>query len=129
MRVVQRPAVLTARSTSGICSICTPLNTASSASTPGVNRQNKGKTPKNMTHMHHICTLSGRKPPQEPCASTSSPSPSKMERGPGGEACDKPACKDRRVLPTIGSYRYSTPNAENFADAIVSEISVSPLGS
>ena len=36
--------------------------------------------------MHHICTISGRKQPQEPCASTSAPSPSKMERGPGGEA-------------------------------------------
>src|SRR5260221_13705474 len=43
----------------------------------------QGKTPKNTAHMHHICTLSGRKPPQEPCASTSPPSPSKMERGRG----------------------------------------------
>src|SRR5260221_6223674 len=88
-----------------IGSICTPLNTVSSGSTPGVNRQSKGKTPQNTAHMHHICTLSGRKQPQEPCASTSSPSPSQMERGPGGEARDNPACTDRRVLPTIGSYR------------------------
>src|SRR5258708_20014321 len=39
--------------------------------------------------MHHICALSGRKQPQalirqHPLA----PSPSKMERGPGGEARD-----------------------------------------
>src|SRR5258708_22311591 len=115
-----------------ICTSCTPLNTVSAVSTSGFNRIRKGKNQKNTAQMRHSCALSGRKPPQEPCASTSSPSPSLMERGPGGEACnncDKPACKDRRVLPTIGSYRYSTPNAENFADANVSQISVSPLRS
>ena len=45
----------------------------------------KRKNPKNTVHMRHSCTVSGRKPPQKPCASTSSPSPSQMERGPGGK--------------------------------------------
>jgi hypothetical protein len=61
---------------------------------------NKTEKPKNMAQMHHICTISGRKQPQEPFASTSTPSPSKMERGPGGEArykCDN--CDNRYKLP------------------------------
>src|SRR5712692_5549697 len=37
-----------------------------------------------MAQMHHICTISRRKQPQEP--HPLAPSPSKMERGPGGEA-------------------------------------------
>jgi len=60
-----------------ICTNCTPLNTASSASTPGLNGQRTGKIKKFMAQMHHSCTLSGRKP--HPLA----PSPSLMERGPG----------------------------------------------
>jgi hypothetical protein len=60
-----------------ICTICTPLNTAST----GKEREK----PKNAVQMRHSCTLSGREQPQEPFASTSSPSPSKMERGLGGK--------------------------------------------
>src|SRR5215471_12050475 len=47
-----------------ICTNCTPLNTASSGSTPGFNRGRKGKNQKNTVHMHHSCTLSGRKHPE-----------------------------------------------------------------
>src|SRR5260370_38616734 len=83
------------------CTICTHLNTVSSASTPGVSRQRKGKTQKNTVQMRHSCTISGRKPPQEPCASASSPSPSLMKRGLGGDAPDN--CDNRykfvQVLP------------------------------
>src|SRR5258708_12372097 len=102
-----------------ICTSCTPLNTVSAVSTSGFNRIRKGKNQKNTAQMRHSCALSGRKPPQEPCASTSSPSPSLMERGLGGEArhnCDKPACTDGRVLPTSGgSYRHYTPNTRKSA--------------
>ena len=102
-----------------ICTSCTPLNTVSAVSTSGFNRVRKGKNQKNTAQMRHSCALSGRKPPQEPCASTSSPSPSKMERGLGGEArdnCDKSACTDGRVLPTSGgSYRHYTPNTRKSA--------------
>ncbi len=87
------------------------LKTVSSGSTPGVNRQKREKPKKirckcttvarysipyrflcnaatrrrYMMQTHHSCALSGRKPPQEPFAGTSTPSPSKMERGPGGK--------------------------------------------
>ncbi len=47
----------------------------------------QGKNSKNTAQTRHSCTLSGRKQPQVPFASASSPSPgSKMERGLGGEA-------------------------------------------
>src|SRR5260370_39042089 len=92
-----------------ICTSCTPLNTVSAVSTSGFNRLRKGKNQKNTAQMRHSCALSGRKPPQKPCASTSSPSPSKMERGLGGEALDKPACTDGRDRRTSGStYHHHT---------------------
>ena len=53
----------------------------------------QAKKQKNTAQTRHNCAISGRKPPQEPCASTSSPSPSKMERGLGGEARDN--CDNR----------------------------------
>jgi hypothetical protein len=77
-----------------ICTICTPLNTAST----GKEREK----PKNRAQMRHSCTLSGREQPQEPFASTSSPSPSLMEKRLGGEArhnCDNPVRNLSLTLP------------------------------
>jgi len=71
-----------------------------------------GKNQKNMAQTRHSCTPSGRKQPQEPCDSTSAPSPSLMERGQGGEAHYNPACTARRVLRTTGSYRHHTQRRE-----------------
>ena len=72
-----------------ICTNCTPLNTVSSGSTPGLNRGRKGKTPKiygaNAPQLHPICRRQ----------------PEKLIRPPSGysryncnkcDNCDKPAC-------------------------------------
>src|SRR5216683_4352961 len=66
--------------------------------------------------MHHSCTISGRQQPQEPCASTSSPSPSLMERGLGGEARYnryKPAWKDTGTQKIAKIMPVQTINAKS----------------
>ncbi len=84
MRVVQLHAVLKARETERDLQNLYTLEHRLICLYTWRQQGKKREKPKNMTHMHHSCTISGRKPPQEPCASTPSPSPSLMERGLGG---------------------------------------------
>jgi hypothetical protein len=91
------------------------------SSTPGVKRQGKGKIKKIRCKCATVAPYLAASSLRRSCASTSSPSPSKMERGPGGEArdncnkcdnCDNPAGTAMWVLPTSeGWYRHHTPTA------------------
>src|SRR5215467_7459140 len=71
------------RKPSVICTDCTPLNTVSAGSTPGLNRVRKEKNQIFTTQMRHSCTLSGRKQPQTLIRSTSSASPPGVEKDGG----------------------------------------------
>jgi hypothetical protein len=114
MRVIHLHAVVKAVKLSIMCINFTPLNTSRGAreKSKKIRRkcatvapysmlyrflcnamQRARKNPKNTAQTRHSCTLSGRKQPQVPFASASSPSPSLMERGPGGEARYKPGWK------------------------------------
>ena len=92
------------------------MNTASAGSTPGASRQGTGKTQKIRRKRATVARYLAASRLRRPFASTSSPSPSLMERGLGGEARDKPTWTDGRVLPTSGgSYRHHTPNTRKSA--------------
>src|SRR5229473_7984530 len=81
--------------------------------------------------MHHSCTISGRQQPQEPCASTSSPSPSLMERGPGGEARYnryKPAWKDTGTQKDSKNYARSNDQCKIALSGTSSSIAAPTIG-